>query len=94
MVSGKPNRIRFFRLSLRRGGPGVVSLRVRQFAFDVRRGAGVVERGGLENRCALTRTEGSNPSLSAIPLTANAPIWCLDDCFGGLSSIRAWFVYA
>ena len=66
MVSGKPNDIRFFRLSLRRGGPGVVSLRTRQFAFDVRRGAGVVERGGLENRCALTRTEGSNPSLSAI----------------------------
>ena len=30
-----------------------------------RRGAGVVERGGLENRCALTSTEGSNPSLSA-----------------------------
>src|SRR5690606_31691807 len=30
-----------------------------------RRGAGVVERGGLENRCALTGTEGSNPSLSA-----------------------------
>ena len=31
-----------------------------------RRGAGGVERGGLENRCAFTRTEGSNPSLSAI----------------------------
>ena len=29
------------------------------------RGAGVVERGGLENRCAGNRTEGSNPSLSA-----------------------------
>ena len=66
MVSGKPNHIRFFRLSLRRSGPGVVSLRARQFAFDVRRGAGVVERGGLENRCALTRTVGSNPTLSAI----------------------------
>ncbi len=34
----------------------------------MRRGAGVVERGGLENRCALTSTEGSNPSLSAIGL--------------------------
>ena len=33
-----------------------------------RRGAGVVERGGLENRCARERTEGSNPSLSAINL--------------------------
>lgn len=29
------------------------------------RGAGAVERGGLENRCASNRTEGSNPSLSA-----------------------------
>ena len=29
------------------------------------RGAGVVERGGLENRCSLRATEGSNPSLSA-----------------------------
>ena len=27
----------------------------------------MVERGGLENRCARKRTEGSNPSLSAIP---------------------------
>ena len=25
----------------------------------------MVESGGLENRCALIRTEGSNPSLSA-----------------------------
>ena len=24
----------------------------------------MVERGGLENRCARERTEGSNPSLS------------------------------
>ena len=31
----------------------------------MRRGAGVVERGGLENRCAFMGTEGSNPSLSA-----------------------------
>ena len=31
------------------------------------RGAGVVERGGLENRCGRKSTEGSNPSLSAIP---------------------------
>ena len=29
------------------------------------RGAGVVERGGLENRCGRKSTEGSNPSLSA-----------------------------
>ncbi len=28
--------------------------------------AGVVDRGGLENRCALAGTQGSNPCLSAI----------------------------
>lgn len=27
--------------------------------------AGVVDRGGLENRCALAGTQGSNPCLSA-----------------------------
>src|SRR5690606_27014725 len=37
-------------------------------AGATRRGAGAVERGGLENRCARKRTEGSNPSLSAIIL--------------------------
>ena len=31
-----------------------------------RRGAGVVERGGLENRCGRKPTQGSNPCLSAI----------------------------
>ena len=30
-----------------------------------RRGAGAVDRGGLENRCTRKGTEGSNPSLSA-----------------------------
>ena len=30
-----------------------------------RRGARVVDRGGLENRCACKRTVGSNPTLSA-----------------------------
>ena len=29
------------------------------------RGAGVVERGGLENRCTFASTQGSNPCLSA-----------------------------
>ena len=33
-----------------------------------RRGAGAVDRGGLENRCTLMGTEGSNPSLSARPI--------------------------
>lgn len=31
-----------------------------------RKDAGVVDRGGLENRCALAGTQGSNPCLSAI----------------------------
>ena len=31
----------------------------------MRRGAGVVERGGLENRCTSNSTVGSNPTLSA-----------------------------
>ncbi len=30
-----------------------------------RRGAGAVERGGLENRCTHSGTVGSNPTLSA-----------------------------
>jgi hypothetical protein len=34
---------------------------------DTRRGARVVESGGLENRCALPGTVGSNPTLSASP---------------------------
>ena len=36
------------------------------FLCDMRRGAGVVERGGLENRCTRKGTVGSNPTLSAI----------------------------
>ena len=32
----------------------------------IRKDAGVVDRGGLENRCTLTGTKGSNPFLSAI----------------------------
>jgi hypothetical protein len=33
--------------------------------LKARRGAGAVERGGLENRCAFTGTLGSNPSPAA-----------------------------
>jgi hypothetical protein len=33
--------------------------------IKARRGARVVEWGGLENRCVRKHTEGSNPSLSA-----------------------------
>ena len=31
-----------------------------------RKDAGAVDRDGLENRCTLTGTQGSNPCLSAI----------------------------
>ena len=34
-------------------------------ANNPRKGAGVVDRGGLENRCTLAGTQGSNPCLSA-----------------------------
>ncbi len=38
----------------------------------LRKDAGVVDRDGLENRCTLTGTEGSNPSLSANHQSASA----------------------
>ena len=38
---------------------------LRRFFEMQRRGARVADWGGLENRCAGNRTEGSNPSLSA-----------------------------
>ena len=41
-----------------------ISLKYYTFAPE-RRDAGVVERGGLENRCARKGTGGSNPFLSA-----------------------------
>ncbi len=39
----------------------------------MRRDAGAVERGGLENRCARKRTVGSNPTLSATLLSDTIP---------------------
>ena len=55
---------------------GRASKYVSPFRPALRRDAGVVERGGLENRCARKRTGGSNPSPSAIPLstTFSGPI--------------------
>lgn len=45
---------------------GQALLRVTTIARnDARTDAGVVERGGLENRCASNGTQGSNPCLSA-----------------------------
>src|SRR5262249_2065407 len=49
-------------------GSGRVSFRRAAWVVryrEARRGAGVVDRDGLENRCTGNRTEGSNPSLSA-----------------------------
>ncbi len=42
--------------------PEVIEVTRKQF---LRRGARVAESGGLENRCTLTGTVGSNPTLSA-----------------------------
>ncbi len=44
---------------------GRALLGIDQSPKDVRTDAGVVERGGLENRCASNGTQGSNPCLSA-----------------------------
>ena len=38
------------------------------------RGAGVVERAGLENQCGCTVTVGSNPTLSAIQLNPDGAV--------------------
>ena len=54
----------------------------------LRRGAGVVERGGLENRCALTSTEGSNPSLSATHLVDISRVFVIP---GKSGNRRAYF---
>lgn len=40
----------------------------------MRRGGGVVERVGLENRSTRKGTVGSNPTLSATPLTEQNPL--------------------
>ena len=45
--------------------PLMTSFRAPRASAQPRRGAGVVERGGLENRCTLAGTVGSNPTLSA-----------------------------
>ena len=42
-----------------------VAVRLAASYMSPRRGAGVVERDGLENRCTGNRTVGSNPTLSA-----------------------------
>lgn len=42
-----------------------------------RKDAGVVDRDGLENRCTLTGTQGSNPCLSASNPATLAGLFCL-----------------
>gem|GEM_PF-3593038 len=46
-------------------------LPIKFYLCGPRRDARVAEWGGLENRCAGNRTEGSNPSLSANTLFLN-----------------------
>ena len=60
----------------REGGvvhPQQVTRRPATFLHRSRRGARVVESGGLENRCAGNRTEGSNPSPSAVRASCRGP---------------------
>lgn len=42
-----------------------------------RKDAGVVDRDGLENRCTLTGTQGSNPCLSAKKQPLQAAFFCI-----------------
>ena len=56
--------VEFYARTCDAAGPYVCSARPGSGHLP-RRGAGVVDRDGLENRCAGNRTEGSNPSLSA-----------------------------
>src|SRR5262249_24178740 len=54
------------------------------------RDAGVVDRAGLENRCARKRTEGSNPSLAAFPRVPKIQItWSSASAKGGLLALAA-----
>lgn len=43
----------------------------------IRKDAGVVDRGGLENRCTLAGTQGSNPCLSAKRSCKSQDLWLL-----------------
>ena len=55
-----PTRMTYYRSAHRRGRDAPFPLQ------DLRRGAGAVERVGLENRSTGNCTVGSNPTLSAI----------------------------
>ena len=52
----------------------------RCYHYLSRRDGRAVECGGLENRWARERLEGSNPSLSAMRLARPAPLWCRAFC--------------
>ena len=45
------------------------------FPLPSRRGAGVVDRDGLENRCTFASTQGSNPCLSARLSNRSFSVW-------------------
>ncbi len=55
----------------------------------------MVERDGLENRCILTSTEGSNPSPSARKIALPNGRWCFpaiwwDSNWGPRKSVDLW----
>ena len=51
-----------------------------------RKDAGVVDRDGLENRCTLTGTQGSNPCLSAKKQPLQAVFFGSSRKFGAFDS--------
>ena len=59
-------------------------------AAPMRRGARVVDRDGLENRCACKRTVGSNPTLSA---SKSVIITACFESLPSLSDISAGYGY-
>ena len=64
------------------------SLKLLNFALSKRKDAGVVDRDGLENRCTLTGTQGSNPCLSAKLQSEGMPLWrALCICMGQLQKV-------
>ena len=51
-----------------------------------RKDAGVVDRDGLENRCTLTGTQGSNPCLSAKKQPSRLLFFCIRK--GGMRTLE------
>ena len=75
--TGNPSKIAWIRAPRRDPPSGLAGPPARRYCpaalrephLEMRRGARVVDRGGLENRCTCKGTVGSNPTLSAIKLS-------------------------